>query len=376
MILTAVLLAVETLRWTAIPPAARLIVAPSESAYREVLAEVERETSVRLRRGESEHFAYFVLQSRSFTSLPPIEPAVSAREFDERAGGLPPAVAARISDFVRLRRAPAGDARLAWFLRHAPPRPEEAYREAMRFLRDKEIGHEAEAYRRRGHSSDTRPDSTFAVWTAFGVLKRLVPALRIRRALIVGPGLEWAPRTAFDDRLPPQCYQPALVHDALLHWRLAERQQLVVISADVNPRVIEFLRQPQRPVVLPATLAGAGDREYGSFASEALASNVQRQLKSVRMNILTQRLGGQPFDAVVVTNVLTYFSRRDLALALSSIHSMLAPGGWLIHNETRSEVETISRAVGMPVVQARSLALSLPGSRGLFDAFLLHRKEP
>jgi hypothetical protein len=47
------------------------------------LDRLELETATRVRDGEFEHLIHYLLQSRRFTTLPPIEPALSAREYVE-----------------------------------------------------------------------------------------------------------------------------------------------------------------------------------------------------------------------------------------------------------------------------------------------------
>lgn len=53
----------------------------SPAEFQNLLARIEAATRQRLREGTDEHLIAFVLQSRSFTASPPVEPALSAREF-------------------------------------------------------------------------------------------------------------------------------------------------------------------------------------------------------------------------------------------------------------------------------------------------------
>ncbi|WP_217551393.1 hypothetical protein, partial [Pantoea sp. GbtcB22] len=77
------------------------------------------------------------------------------------------------------------------------------------------------------------------VYNGLGVLKSLAPATRIRRVLIVGPGLDLAPRTGFLETNAPQSYQPWAVIDALVSLGLARIDDLAVVGADINPRVVD-----------------------------------------------------------------------------------------------------------------------------------------
>ena len=70
-------------------------------------------------------------------------------------------------------------------------------------------------YQTRGHSSDTEIEAGYAVYAALATLKQLDPAKTIARVLIVGPGLDLAPRTALLEAADPQSYQPFAVVDAL-----------------------------------------------------------------------------------------------------------------------------------------------------------------
>src|SRR5262249_56452085 len=67
------------------------------------------------------------------------------------------------------------------------------------------------------------------------------PALRVTRVLVVGPGLDFAPRTDLIDAVDPQSYQPLAVADALLALSLASDANLRVHSVDVNPRVVRAI---------------------------------------------------------------------------------------------------------------------------------------
>jgi hypothetical protein len=89
------------------------------------------------------------------------------------------------------------------------------------------------------------------VHLGLGVIKGLHPDQRIRRVLIVGPGMDLAPRTGFRDT-PPESYQPWAVIDALLSTGLARLEDLEVTAADINPRVVNHIR---RSLTQPPTLS-------------------------------------------------------------------------------------------------------------------------
>ncbi len=361
---------------------------------------VNRDTERREQAGEDEHVTYFVLQSAAFTARPRIEPAVSAREFAEK-GSVPAAVRARIDDFLRALGRTAQDERMRYWNAHlaAGRRTaaglEAAYAEAMRFLYRKEFGPGGAAlYETRGHSLDTQVEANYAVFTGLAVLRRLDPAAHLERVLILGPGLDLAPRTGFRDDLPLQSYQPYLTADSLLRCGLARPDRLVIHCVDLHPAVIRFLeefsRRARPELQLPAT---SGDADYEEFFREAgtrigqasatpwgrrvrVRKELAARVAAIRLNAVTERFDRAPqYDLVVATNILVYFHAAELAVALANVQAMLRPGGWLLHNELRPEAEEAARRAGLPPVQGRTLQVAAGQKRPLMDAFVLHRKQ-
>ncbi len=91
-----------------------------------------------------------------------------------------------------------------------------------------------------------------------------------------------------------------------------------------------------------------------------------------RLNIITERYEpSAAYDLAVAINVLTYFDRTELVLALANIQAMMRSGGWLIHNELREELEPLARASGLEPVQGRTVRLGA----GLLNAFVIHKKR-
>ena len=134
------------------------------------------------------------------------------------------------------------------------------YLRAMRFVYQKEFvaqrtEHPADAvadlYRTRGLSTDTAVEAGYLVHLGLAVAKGLQPDRRIRRVLIVGPGMDLAPRTGFRE-VPPESYQPWAVIDALVSTGFARLDDLEVTAADINPRVVAHLR---RSTTSPPTLS-------------------------------------------------------------------------------------------------------------------------
>ena len=226
------------------------------------------------------------------------------------------------------------------------------------------------------------------------VLSKLQPGVRIEKVLIVGPGLDLAPRTGLHDEIPPQSYQPYLTADSLLRWGLAIPNRLSVQCVDINPAVVDFIERfsRQRGPELRLVAVG-GDADYQSFFREAgdrigaaqattwgkivrVRPELAARVHAERLNILTERYSPSPgFDLVVATNVLLYFDSTELALALANIQAMLRPGGYFVHNELRPEAEEITKTLRMPPIQGRTLQIAPGEKRPLMDAFVIHRKD-
>ena len=361
-------------------------------------------TDERLRAGESEHLIYFLLQSTRFTSEPPIEPALSAREFIAAPGNtIPAAVTRRMSDFLKALHRPLADERLDWFRKTLPerertvPRLSREYALAMQFLYQKEFAGQtdnASLYTQRGHSSDTRIESSYAVWTALSILQKLDPSQKINRVLLIGPGLDFAPRTSLVDSYPPQSYQPWAVADALLQLGFADPSRLQIHCVDINDRVLEFFhdfrtrRQPRLTL-----FANGDDPEYSEYFRNLgravgapdtarmgklllLSQEALAYVTAGKLNVITERYQPSPqYDLAIATNVFVYFDNRELLLALSNIHSMLARGGYLIHNELRPDMENLARALDFAPLRAGTVRLSSGTNKPLYDAYVIHRKH-
>jgi hypothetical protein len=438
--------AVERITWDDVAPLqARL----AEHAVRagSFAAFVERTHAESLRRvheGDLDHLVFYILQSSRFTEAPAIEPALSAkalveglrdpqreaflRSAEEASPAISPPVRARIREFVQALTSPARDRRLTYFRNLVqttfpdPGRREGAlareYLRVMRFVYQKEFVAQrsgekavAELYRTRGLSTDTAVEAGYVVYNGLGIVRSLDPDLRIRRVLIVGPGLDLAPRTALLEAGPPESYQPWAVIDALLSLGLSRTGDLEVVGADINPRVIERLDEARaEPPVLTlvseiresgTVSISAEYRDYfarwGSAIGEVLPAgrepatvapghlvktvrvsrNAANVLKGVSLDIVTERLDAPGFDLIIATNILPYFNDVQLMLAMSNVSAMLLPGGVLLHNEAREALGDVTTAVGLPFEQSRHVVIATvrgnPAPLG--DSVWLHRKR-
>jgi SAM-dependent methyltransferase len=451
----------QALRWDDLPAAIqrRLTAAGVEAqSFAVFRQDHERRTLERVREGDLDALVYYALQSTAFTKDPPIEPALSAKTFvdgldrDTRerflSGNVSPvdrvpvAARRRLTALVPALRNPPPGSRLAYF-RDVVPRKTgpsttlrtsaevetfllDQYARAMRFLYEKEFAARQRAasaeaiatlYRERGLSTDTAIEAGYLVHLGLATLRALEPTRRIRRVLIIGPGLDLAPRTGLLEAGPPESYQPYAVVDSLVALGLARLDDLVVIAADVNARVVDHLRGARNRNVSLMLMTGVGDsdtltlqddyRSYfnglGGSIGDAIAApalrdryrglprassrghlrkslrirrEASRVIDAVSLDVATQRIEGDPFDLVIATNVFPYLDDVPLVLALTNIAAMLAPGGVLLHNEARPLVGEVTGELDLPLTQARTATIaSVRGSATpLFDRVFMHVK--
>lgn len=366
------------------------------------LAELRQHNRARVADGDRDHLVYYVLQSTAFTTMPPIEPAVSAKAFISSAQ-IPAAVTARIAAFEAARRSGRDfGGRMEIFRALVAREPidlSKEYTRAMTFAAP--VGAQ---YQARGLSTDTTIDANYAVYLSLAALRRLQPDRQISSVLIVGPGMDLAPRTGFVESDEPQCYQPFAVMDALWTTGLAQRDTLRVTGADINPRVVEWLTRTRGTQPTLSLVAGIHDqpergvrlsedyREYfgtlgraiGAEAklrggqpgrlgkSIAVARDVTGALDAATLDITVERIDAR-YDLIVVTNVFPYLSDAELLLAVSSIGGMLNPGGVLIHNEPRPLLADALLALDLPLLQSRSAVVAnVERGKPLYDTAWMH----
>ena len=398
------------------------------------------ENARRVREGDLDHLIFYLLQSNEIEKLAPIEPALSAKalvdgltETTRQAflrgeqvpvSMIPKSADERLTAGLRTLEGANASVRAAYFLELVqavfPSRDDRAsgvrreYLRAMRFVYQKEfVAQRAERpadavaalYRSRGLSTDTAVEAGFVVREGLGIGTALSPDRRIRRVLIVGPGLDLAPRTALNQASRPESYQPWAVMDALLSLGVSVAGELEIVGADINPRVVDVLRRYRgKPLALGlateirdadgvafradyrdyfarlgAAIGRAGDveRRDGRLVKSVRVSSASASaLYAERLDIVTERLEGKPFDLIVATNILPYFDDTQLALALSNISAMLAPGGLFLHNERRPIVGDLGEVLGLRFEQARQVIIAdVRGGAPLFDSVFLHRRR-
>jgi hypothetical protein len=416
------------------------------ATFDEYIQRLHQENLRRVREGDLDHLVFYFLQSTRLTGEAPIEPALSAKalvdslDANEReaflraatapSSRIPQPVQARVAAFRRAMESPPADPRLRYFaqlvntsfpdVRQRDAALLREYLRVMRFVYQKEFVAQkaeqapaaiAELYRTRGLSTDTAVEAGYLVYQGLGVVKALEPERRIRRVLIVGPGLDLAPRTALVEEGPPESYQPWAVMDALVALGLARLDDLAVVGADINPRVVDHLRRARRE---PPTLTLVSEirdsetvtvsEEYkdyfaqlgraigsggpGQGAVEKTAAGQLRKTVRVRadaalvlsaasLDIVTERSSEPPFDLIIATNILPYFDDTQLTLAMTNVAAMLAPSGVFLHNEARPMLGDVMAALGVPFEQSRhaTIATVRGATAPLFDSMWIHRRK-
>jgi hypothetical protein len=233
-------------------------------------------------------------------------------------------------------------------------------------------------FRDRGLSLDTTIQPSFALERALHEMsaRGLIKSRSLRRVAVVGPGLDFSDKGAGYDFYPQQTLQPFALVDTLRRLDLLDAAVVpaaaIVTTLDISPRVNDHLRRARtaatngRPYTLHLPLDSTvhwtpelldywrrAGGEIGAEIREPIPSSFegQVQVRAVRvraqivrevspedLNIVTQRLGGAPFDLVVATNVFVYYDTLDQSLALANVASMLAPGGFLLSNNALLEL--------------------------------------
>jgi len=372
----------------------------------------------RVHEGDLDHLVFYLLQSTHFTPAPRVEPALSAKTF-VATSEIQASVRSRVTALLRAVDSSDRDPRLSYFRSLIettfPDRARRAdallreYERVMKFVYEKEpVGCDAVAalYRTRGLSTDTAVESGFLVYQGLGVLRSLDPDRRVRRVLIVGPGLDLAPRTGLLESASPESYQPWAVMDALLRLGLSRVDDLEVFAADINPRVVAHIERSREAPPVLTLVTGVRESDTLTFADDYRAyfgqlgtavgleqgasptsvstghlakiirtrADVARALRPQALDIVTERLNGAPFDLIVATNILPYFDDDGLMLAMANVSAMLAVNGAFLHNEARPLIGEVSRLLGLPAVHSRhAIIATVRGAPApLGDSIWLH----
>ena len=254
-------------------------------------------------------------------------------------------------------------------------------------------------FRDRGLASDT------LLWINFAIERALIEmkaggALRprsVRRAAIIGPGLDVVDKQEGYDFYPLQTIQPFALIDSIGRAGLAATVGVGITAFDVSPAVIGHIEAARAraakgmpyTVVLPRTLDQPWTAELAAFRDQfgdeigkpvaAAAPPANAGRVAVRgvlfppavvnaivprdLNVVLQRAeppaSSDGFDLIVATNILLYYDVFEQSLAAANIAAMLRPGGFLLSNDRIFELP------GGPLALAGSTAaayMNVPGS--------------
>jgi hypothetical protein len=169
-----------------------------------------------------------------------------------------------------------------------------------------------------------------SVRAAFEWLRR-APGFRPNWILIVGPGTDFAPRTALRD-MPEMIYQPRLTRELA-------GSGVKIDCVDLNPRVVQ------------------------SAASECASVEL--------LDIATGYLAVTTTSSSRPT-CCCYLDEKELLLAMHDVRAMLAQNGVFIHNDARFAVQLFGRAAGLPVKHFGSVTLDSSRRTPLVDRFVIH----
>jgi hypothetical protein len=233
-------------------------------------------------------------------------------------------------------------------------------------------------FRTRGLSLDASLIPNYSIEQALAAMKArgLVQPGAVKRVAIVGPGLDFADKDVGLDFYPPQTLQPFAVSESLTRLGLAAAAGPEIALLDISPRIIDHVTRarsraeknigytlnlplPKSTPWLPEVRAywqKFGDqigapvpvRPPAAIAELAELRSVRARATEVRrmsvsnVNIVTQRLDGEPFDLVIATNVFIYYDVFEQALALSNIEAMLKPGAFLLANVSVPALRSIT----------------------------------
>jgi hypothetical protein len=400
----------------------------------------ERDQAIRqrLEGGERDSIVSLLVFGTTFTKQPrPPTPTLGVLGPEWSQSN--PVVAARLEDFLAALASPLADERLELVRRHLRRRgidlaspdgrrqahaylteslraatAELAAPSAVTDLRDdsRVLLFERTLFRDRGLSSDSSIFINLALNQALEsvLTSKLLGAGHVRRAAIVGPGLDFADKHDGHDFYPPQTIQPFALADTLIRLGLADQDELRITTFDLSPKVNDHLEAARQRgdagvgyvFVIPRNIDTPWEPMMVAFWEllglhigepvEALpappnAGNVRTRAIRVRpqfvraitprdLNIVLQRLdplaADERFDLIVATNVLVYYDIFDQSLALVNIATMLRPGGILLSN-TR-----VFALPGIPmdmVGSAEAAELTVPGIGIIRDRVAWYRRQ-
>jgi SAM-dependent methyltransferase len=254
------------------PPELRRLLADSEPAWGEWVAQRDAGIRGRIARGDEDSVVNLMLYGTTFTRRPRATPEAIAASRTHMP--LADVMEGRLQDLLDAVEAPAGDERVAFARRvierqglAAGPRSRESARSYLLALRSRvlaeneqyarraaaaDAGSESERraahatlYRDRGLSTDSSLRVDFALDRALAaVQERRALGGRAERVAVVGPGLDFIDKAQGHDFYPVQMIQPFALADSLMRVGLATRPSISAL--DISGRVLDHLRDARQ----------------------------------------------------------------------------------------------------------------------------------
>ncbi len=394
----------------------------------------DQEIRSRLKRGDADTIVNLVLFGTSFTARPRLTAKQTETGDDSEAVGR--MILARIQDFAKAVLHPGRNERLqfaaAWLKESGidPTDPAADKRivvvlleNTRRVLREQSAFNGAidsakkqgdaggvfvarsSLYRDRGLSLDTSFRPNYAIERSLAEIKSAGLLRQIRRAAVIGPGLDFTDKRSGYDFYPIQTLQPFALVDSVRRLRLSDTSGPSVGIVDLSARVLDHVRSAVArarmgsayTVQVPldqATpwLTETTDywRRFGSeIGTSAQALNpppglevrtravrigpdVIKLLRATDLNVVLQHLplpDERKLDLMIATNVMVYYEPFEQAFALQNIAGMLRKGGMLLSNNALPEV----KGVPMRPVGGTSVAYSEDPDDG--DHVLWYKRE-
>jgi hypothetical protein len=359
---------------------------PPEPAWPNWIRAHDAAIRARLRRGEEDSLVNFVLFGVSFTDQPRGQ-----------------AVDSRVRDFIQALRRPGNNERLLLLKQMLAGKGTEVWIEGAvsrylaeqgryRALFDSAPANDpafSELYKNRGLSLDTNFRPNRAIEQTLTDLKQRGALTFVRRAAIIGPGLDFTDKDYGFDYYPLQTLQPFGLADSLIRLGLAGSSDLQISVFDISAQTLDHVSRAVRraragqpytvQLVLDEARAWSPDvleywRRFGdtigtpakAVPAPAQVRNVMRRAVAIRpeivklleprpLNLVTQSPGipaNERYDLVIATNVLVYYDAFDRALCSLNIQAMMSEGGVFLSNTPLPECPALNlRPIGKVDVQ-------------------------
>ena len=375
---------------------------PTEAKWNQWARHQDQLIRQRLDQGDLDSMVNLLLFGTSFTNQARIQ--VETLTDSARSGVL----RARVDDFLRALRAPAGNERVAFLrtmIRARGIDPDAADGTAgvfvlenlERVLQEKrtfaqriekakrpgdatpEFLERSRLFRDRGISLDTSILPNYGIEEALREMKKrgLLREASMRRAAVIGPGLDFTDWDSGYEYYPEQTLQPFALYDSLSRLNLVQGAPAIEVF-DISSRVLEHLRSARErarkgvPYVLQLPrdpsrgwIPGAPHywRAFGDHIGDAVApispppilKSLETRAVRIRpgvvlscqpqdLNIVLNRemSNHEQFDLIVATNIFLYYGTLEQALALQNVAYLLKPGGFLISNTALPDLPDIS----------------------------------